>query len=426
MPYMIELQLPFGADHYEQQIRHRLQSVPQASVATLPSQDDLRFSYADASADRDPAVVACERNAPVVSIRVQGEESEWCGAVACTNYSVVRNVDIIAEGLAIAVLKAVNEGANVVISFAIDDVRSHGVASPLLNKFRKRLRGAALFEQWNIGIGRSADIGSRVDIIARSPMRWLSSPQDGTFTADPFIIHEGDRTIIIYEFLEKDGKGRIHSRVMQHNIEIEDKCILERECHLSYPFILRYQGSVFVIPESSGCRETVAYELNVDSLTLTPAASLFDDLGVVDPTLVLHDGVWYLFGCLAGLAENAALFIWYSSTPFGPWAPHASNPVKLDVFSSRPAGQIIHGQDGSMFRPAQDSSMRYGGSLALNSVTKLSPTEFEEHVQHVVRPSPMWKADRGIHHVSHDGEHFVVDALYDRLSLFQVRQLFHR
>ena len=67
----------------------------------------------------------------------------------------------------------------------------------------------------------------------------------------------------------------------------------------------------------------------------------------------------------------------------GPWRPHASNPVKIDVCSARSAGTPFL-VDCALFRPAQDCSRSYGGRITINRVQKLSPTEFLEEIERAI------------------------------------------
>ena len=61
--------------------------------------------------------------------------------------------------------------------------------------------------------------------------------------------------------------------------------------------------------------------------------------------------------------------------PLGPWKPHKRNPVKSDVRNSRPAGRLFY-WNGDLYRPAQDSSQRYGYAMSINRVLRLTPDEF--------------------------------------------------
>jgi hypothetical protein len=79
--------------------------------------------------------------------------------------------------------------------------------------------------------------------------------------------------------------------------------------------------------------------------------------------------------------------------------PHATNPVKVDAGSSRPAGTpFVHG--GELYRPAQDCSKTYGRRIVLNRVIKLTVSEFEEERAAVVNPDSNGPYPHGLHTIS--------------------------
>ena len=127
----------------------------------------------------------------------------------------------------------------------------------------------------------------------------------------------------------------------------------------------------------------------------------------MDPTVLRHDGLWWLWGTSGDDEPDSKLFLWYAPDLWGPWRPHPGNPVKVDVRSSRPAGRpFLH--EGSLYRPAQDCSRTYGGGITINRVTCLSPTEFREEAAVHVEP---WdrKYPSGIHTLVGDGALTVLD-----------------
>jgi hypothetical protein len=57
----------------------------------------------------------------------------------------------------------------------------------------------------------------------------------------------------------------------------------------------------------------------------------------------------------------------------GPWAPLASNPVRVSRDGARPAGRPFVGRDGVLTLPVQDSSTGYGGATRLLRFPVLTP-----------------------------------------------------
>jgi hypothetical protein len=114
-----------------------------------------------------------------------------------------------------------------------------------------------------------------------------------------------------------------------------------------------------------------------------------------------------------GVAVNwDELHLYYSDSLFGPWKPHARNPIVSDVHSARPAGRLFWSND-VLYRPGQDSSQRYGYATTISQVTKLDPQDYVE--TEVLKICPDWDKDIvGIHTVNLVDDIFVVDCLAKR------------
>jgi len=101
----------------------------------------------------------------------------------------------------------------------------------------------------------------------------------------------------------------------------------------------------------------------------------------------------------------------------------------MNVRSTRPGGTpFVH--QGTLYRPAQDCSRGYGGAVALNRVTRLSPVEFHEEVVTVVRPDPHGPFPAGIHTLSAAGDKTIIDGqrtlFVPALFFAQLRKMLRR
>jgi hypothetical protein len=110
---------------------------------------------------------------------------------------------------------------------------------------------------------------------------------------------------------------------------------------------------------------------------------LLDKIRAVDATLAEVDGRWWMFANIGQERAsrwsdwNEELHVFHAPSPLGPWTPHRRNPVKSDVRSARPAGRLFRlGRD--LYRPAQNCAVRYGHSITINQVVRLTPSEFRE------------------------------------------------
>ena len=65
--------------------------------------------------------------------------------------------------------------------------------------------------------------------------------------------------------------------------------------------------------------------------------------------------------------------------------PHPLNPIVKDIHSARPAGRIfLH--NGSLIRPSQDCSVRYGYAINFNRIITLTETDYAETCEQIFKP----------------------------------------
>ena len=146
---------------------------------------------------------------------------------------------------------------------------------------------------------------------------------------------------------------------------------------------------------------------------------LLEGVGARDSTVFHFDDRWWLFCTVAGAdpqSIHADLHIWHAPEPWGPWAPHALQPAKTDLRSSRPAGRPFT-LDGVLYRPAQDGFPRYGARTVINRVLTLTPSEFAEEVCSVVEPDPLGPYGASLHTIASAGGLVVTDGCSDRPTL---------
>jgi hypothetical protein len=187
------------------------------------------------------------------------------------------------------------------------------------------------------------------------------------------------------------------------------------DCHLSYPFIFEWRGDYYMIPETGEKNVVELYRSAAFPFEWQLEKVLLEAKSPLDTTLIEVEGTWWMF---VSIQEEGVLVNWdelhlyHADSPFGPWKPHARNPVVSDVRSARPAGRLFWSDD-VLYRPSQDSSMRYGYAVAVNRITSLSPTEYAE--TQVSKILPDWDKDvLGVHTLNTAGELTVIDCLVKR------------
>jgi hypothetical protein len=155
--------------------------------------------------------------------------------------------------------------------------------------------------------------------------------------------------------------------------------VLERDHHLSYPFVFEWQGQHYMVPETGSERRVEIYRSAAFPFDWRPEAVLLDGRYAVDATLAEVDGTWWMFANVGveGALNYDELCIFHAPSPLGPWRPHRRNPVKSDARSARPGGRLFF-WNGDLYRPSQDCSGQYGSAIVINKIHRLTTSEYHE------------------------------------------------
>ncbi len=235
----------------------------------------------------------------------------------------------------------------------------------------------------------------------QSSMRKLKKlfPPKNTFWADPHVIF---RNANYYIFLEEKffNASKAHITVLTMDEKgkvINSQKALELPYHLSYPFIFSYNGSDYMIPETSANKTIELYKCEEFPAKWKLEKVLMKDIVAVDCTLHEHDGKWWMFFNSVShpaVSKNDELYIYYADTPFGPWKAHQQNPVISDVTRARPAGSLFR-YGNKTYRPSQDCSVTYGYGIRINEILELTTENYSEKETDFIEP--LW--DDSIHGV---------------------------
>jgi hypothetical protein len=281
---------------------------------------------------------------------------------------------------------------------------------------RRAALRAACIEQWFLAFRFGA--GPRLPSDLAGFTR-IVPPKDRDW-ADPFALERNGRYYVFFEELPYAArKGHISMIELDaHGRWSPPVRVLERDYHLSYPFLLEHQGELYMIPESGEDRSVQAYRCVDFPLRWRAERVLLEGLRYVDATLHRDGARWWMFvNAAAGESRTCddELHVFHAREPFGEWQPHARNPVRSDPRGSRPAGALYR-EEGALYRPAQVGVPRYGAGLSIRRVQRLTPDEFAE--LEVARIMPAEEAGLlGLHTVNRAGALTVVDAFTRRWRL---------
>lgn len=234
------------------------------------------------------------------------------------------------------------------------------------------------FSQWFIAYRRQKPFSVPFDASGFQIIR----PPSGHFFADPFIFENDGKNYIFFEdyiaikdkgvisFVELDGQGRCSS----------PQVVLERPYHLSYPFLFRVEGRIYLIPETAENRTVELYAADNFPYGWRFVKTLLAGRRTVDATVYPHAGKLWLFATV--LADDdrygtGELYLYQADDILADWRPHPANPVSTDLADSRPAGGIF-AANGSLIRPSQHFGERYGAAVVFNEIVALTEQAYRE------------------------------------------------
>ncbi len=263
-------------------------------------------------------------------------------------------------------------------------------------------------ELWAIGIVKN-NVKVLINSLKPLEIKWIESPSN-QFYADPFLINKDDTAYIFFEdYSYKKGKGRISY------IETKDfqtfsnvKPVIDTEFHLSYPFILEYEGKYYCIPEQYSTGEVALYEAVSFPDKWTKKTTLLKDFPGIDPTIIRYNDLWWMFVANQKDNDSSKLYLFYSENLEGPWISHKNNPVKVFPKMTRPAGTIFE-YNGKLIRPAQNCTKTYGGSTIFYEIVELSYENYKEIFIGELFPNITSQYPDGLHHIVLNNDITIID-----------------
>lgn len=260
-------------------------------------------------------------------------------------------------------------------------------------------------DKWNIGVVDQ----SIEDLVANkklSAVNWLKE-DNVDYAADPFIVKDKNKIKIYYEELNFwEGKGKI---MMMENFDFKTKKnisgITPSKIHLSYPYLIHNDQDLFCIPETSESLEIGLYKVDDNNpAKLKKQKILVEGKQFVDSSIIFHSGKYWLFTSVSGISNQ--LYIYYANHIDGDYLPHELNPIPVENEACRGAGSLFC-IDGVIYRPTQNSSTRYGGSIQMNKVISLTESQYQTETVFEILPDEKYKM--GIHQISFAKDKIVVD-----------------
>ncbi len=241
---------------------------------------------------------------------------------------------------------------------------------------------------------------------------YLMPPTD-RFWADPFLIEKEGKNYIFFEECFFGQKGHLSVMELAENgTHSEPKIILKKDYHLSYPFVFEHQNEWYMIPETAENHTVELYKATEFPEKWVFVKNLLENIQTCDSTLLFYESKYWLF-TTHFIARNGDIWdklsIFYANDLMGEWTAHPENPVVKDIKTARCAGKIFE-KNGKWYRPAQNSSKRYGYGLAIQEIVTLSETKYEEKTVENIFPDN--EKIEAVHTYNFTENWIVADAAY--------------
>lgn len=221
---------------------------------------------------------------------------------------------------------------------------------------------------WNLGF---IEEGLKDTLTNKNPkIHWVKKCINDRWFADPFILDVTDSEIIILaeEYCYNVRRGRI-ARVVIDRKTYEEKyfeIILELSTHLSFPFIIRQKGKIYLMPENSASGSSTVYEYEDVSRKLTPLHHLAEE-PFTDATIFEIENKSYLCTTMLPDTNSTSVKI-YSFDNENLKVQNRIATIEFPIVCGRNAGEVFE-VDGQLYRPAQDCTLCYGHGVILQKMT---------------------------------------------------------
>jgi len=248
-------------------------------------------------------------------------------------------------------------------------------------------------------------------------------PDSKVFQADPFIVYKDEKYYVFYEelkFINWRGYLMVAELDIKNNCLINEKCILKKDYHLSYPSVFEENGTYYMIPETNEDHSVDLYECTLFPYEWKKKKTLLNNIQAVDSTLLKTDQAWYLFTTeiIKGALCNDELSIYKSDDLLKQdFTKLYDEPVISDATNARMGGHFIQ-NEGEIFRVAQNCGKRYGHQANINKVLQIENGYKEETIETIKADFPAF----GFHTYNQAKDIIIGDMEIPRFDLYSLKR----
>lgn len=245
----------------------------------------------------------------------------------------------------------------------------------------------------------------------------IPNPKD-RFFADPFVWSDERGHHVFcedYDFRLKKGRISVLKVEQNGNWEFLGPAIVE-DFHLSFPYLFKFQGDLFMVPETSQDKSIKIYKCERFPLQWTLHEEVMKGVKAADTMIFPLETRWILLTTMSASGSSelrSELYAFESDTPVnGNWAPIGVGPVIFDSLKGRNGGLII--ENDKIFRIAQQQGFdKYGAGLTILELSDVARGQLVERTYAEIGTDFSRNAT-GIHTFNHMGGLAVFDYLRRR------------
>ena len=252
---------------------------------------------------------------------------------------------------------------------------------------------------WNIGFVEEGL--EQVLATDRPDIHWAKKRFKDRWFADPYILDVTDNEIIVLaeEYCYDVRCGRL-GRIVFDRYTYEEKdfsVILDLPTHLSFPFIFRRDGKVYIMPENSASACSTIYEYDDSKQQMKPVGQIAD-MPLTDATIVNVNGSDYLLTTMLPDPNGNVLSV-YEFDSRNMKVGKLVDKVEFQKNTARNAGECF-AVDGVLYRPAQDCTACYGNGVVLQRVEVTEDGHWKFTDVNSIYPHS-FRLNQGIHTLNH-------------------------
>lgn len=228
------------------------------------------------------------------------------------------------------------------------------------------------FDKWNLAFTEET-----LDNIVKSKsieVNFMKGNNNKQWFADPFILDVTHDYIIclVEDFSYKTMKGRISKLTIdRRSYKLKEiKILLDLPTHLSFPFIFRQNGEIYIMPENSASGKLTIYTYNSLDDELIPH-NIVAERPLTDSTIYIEGNKSYLFTTQEPTSNGNIIDIYEFDMNAYTIGNNPIQSIAFDNNKARNAGAFFM-INNKIFRPAQDCNGGYGRGIILQELKRTS------------------------------------------------------